>query len=165
MTTSTQEITIGSVVRLKSGGPLMTVCRLYTLTLRDEGVEAAQCEWFEQDRWKGREIPKTALEVVAPELVVRIKLSTKGMIMPSTEDLERMRAALSQPNPSNTYNPKLEAANNLKVAVTEVNLAAKLAKEAGLTVDLDVPSKYGAVNQEGESLLSLSVKIYDPREY
>jgi uncharacterized protein YodC (DUF2158 family) len=160
-----QEITIGSVVRLKSGGPLMTVCKLYTLTLRDEGVEAAHCEWFEQDRWKGREIPKAALEAVAPELVVRIKLSTKDMIMPSAEDLKSMRAALSQPNTGDTYNPKREAANNLKVAVTEVNLAARLAKEAGLTVDLNVPSKFGTVNQEADSLLSLSVNIYDQREY
>jgi uncharacterized protein YodC (DUF2158 family) len=38
------EIKAGDVVQLKSGGPKMTVSKVYQNT---HGVPAARCEWFE----------------------------------------------------------------------------------------------------------------------
>ena len=37
------EINIGSIVELRSGGPLMTVGRVY----ENEGRSFARCEWFD----------------------------------------------------------------------------------------------------------------------
>lgn len=64
MTNDAQEITIGTVVRLKSGGPLMTVSKFDTWP--DE-AEVARCEWYDRDQFKSTELRKVALEV--PKLI------------------------------------------------------------------------------------------------
>jgi len=56
------EIKAGSVVQLKSGGPLMTVAWIQ--------YEEAYCEWFIQDKapWKkeGSTFPLTSLKLIEP---------------------------------------------------------------------------------------------------
>jgi uncharacterized protein YodC (DUF2158 family) len=61
------EITAGSVVRLKSGGPSMTVKAVGENALGEHG---AYCEWFVQDKapWKkdGALFPLTSLKLLEP---------------------------------------------------------------------------------------------------
>ncbi|MBW7968407.1 DUF2158 domain-containing protein [Bradyrhizobium sp. BR 10289] len=60
------EIRPGSVVQLKSGGPLMTVAWVN----HEDGVSMAFCEWFIQDKapWKqeGTTFPVTSLKLIEP---------------------------------------------------------------------------------------------------
>jgi uncharacterized protein YodC (DUF2158 family) len=61
-----QEIKAGSVVQLKSGGPLMTVD-----AVEDEyGVVKAWCDWFVQDKapWKQERgaYPLSSLKLIEP---------------------------------------------------------------------------------------------------
>lgn len=60
------EIKPGSVVQLKSGGPLMTVGWINN----EDGACLAYCEWFIQDKapWKqeGSTFPATSLKVIEP---------------------------------------------------------------------------------------------------
>ncbi|RZM97288.1 DUF2158 domain-containing protein [Bradyrhizobium genosp. SA-3] len=61
-----EEIKPGSVVQLKSGGPLVTAA-----WVQDElGVRLAYCEWFIQDKapWKqeGSTFPTTSLKLIEP---------------------------------------------------------------------------------------------------
>ena len=60
----TDQIKPGSVVRLKSGGPLMTV----TWVHEELGVCSAYCEWFVQDKapWKkdGALFPITSIKLI-----------------------------------------------------------------------------------------------------
>lgn len=63
-----QEIRVGSVVRLKSGGPLMTVSEV---SLGVGGSEKqAWCDWFVQDKapWKKENgnFPLSSLKVIEP---------------------------------------------------------------------------------------------------
>lgn len=65
---SEQEIKAGSVVQLKSGGPLMTVEQVG----EDYGgdVKKAWCDWFVQDKapWKKEQgvYPLTSLKLIEP---------------------------------------------------------------------------------------------------
>jgi len=58
------EIKPGSVVQLKSGGPLMTVASVN----EEAGVRLAYCEWFVQDKapWKqeGSTFSVTSLKLI-----------------------------------------------------------------------------------------------------
>lgn len=60
------DIVAGSVVQLKSGGPLMTVQQVSTLY--DGGPLNAWCDWFVQDKapWKKEDgvFPLTSLKLV-----------------------------------------------------------------------------------------------------
>ena len=57
------DIKMGYVVRLKSGGPKMTVNRVYPGS--EEGSEYATCLWFEgESDLKKSEFKTTSLEVV-----------------------------------------------------------------------------------------------------
>lgn len=62
----TDKINPGSVVQLKSGGPLMTVAWVND----EDGVRLAYCEWFIQDKapWKqeGSAFPTTSLKLIEP---------------------------------------------------------------------------------------------------
>ncbi len=61
------EIVAGSVVRLKSGGPSMTVKWVGTSHLGEHG---AYCEWFVQDKapskQDGKMFPLTSLKLLEP---------------------------------------------------------------------------------------------------
>jgi uncharacterized protein YodC (DUF2158 family) len=65
--TMAEEIKAGSVVRLKSGGPKMTVDQVGEASM--SGVLSAWCSWFVQDKgpWKKDDgvFPLTSLEVVS----------------------------------------------------------------------------------------------------
>lgn len=54
------QIQVGSVVRLKSGGPKMTVSKIHVWQGRNE----AQCDWFEGTKATYGSFPLTSLEVV-----------------------------------------------------------------------------------------------------
>ncbi|WP_445083462.1 DUF2158 domain-containing protein [Bradyrhizobium sp. TM233] len=60
-----EEIKPGSVVQLRSGGPLMTAA-----WVQDSHVREAYCEWFIQDKapWKqeGAVFPVTSLRLIEP---------------------------------------------------------------------------------------------------
>ncbi|WP_163267823.1 YodC family protein [Chelativorans alearense] len=62
------EIKVGSVVRLKSGGPLMTVSGI-DKQMYEERL-SAWCDWFIQDKapWKKEHgvFPLTSLKLVEP---------------------------------------------------------------------------------------------------
>ena len=53
-------IQIGSIVRLKSGGPAMTVGRIYTGG--NDHVQYATCNWFESGKPMRENYPLTSLE-------------------------------------------------------------------------------------------------------
>ncbi len=57
------EITAGSVVRLKSGGPKMTVEEVKPWS----GKVLAYCNWFEGSESKSNSFPLTSLEIVSKE--------------------------------------------------------------------------------------------------
>ena len=63
---SEREIVAGSVVQLKSGGPLMTVEQVDKVY--DNGPLSAWCDWFVQDKapWKKENgvFPLTSLKLV-----------------------------------------------------------------------------------------------------
>jgi uncharacterized protein YodC (DUF2158 family) len=63
------EIKPGSIVRLKSGGPTMTV-NWVAQAGQDFAVNTAACEWFIENKspWKveARAFPLTSLELLAP---------------------------------------------------------------------------------------------------
>lgn len=50
----------GSVVRLKSGGPLMTISRVWQKPCNDT---MAYCQWFTQELLQGDNFPVEVLEV------------------------------------------------------------------------------------------------------
>jgi uncharacterized protein YodC (DUF2158 family) len=62
----TSEIKLGSIVQLKSGGPMMTVHWVQD----DAGTVSAYCEWFIDDKapWKkeGAVFPTTSLRLLEP---------------------------------------------------------------------------------------------------
>jgi uncharacterized protein YodC (DUF2158 family) len=66
---SDQEIKAGSVVQLKSGGPLMTVNDVGEDQFGG-GVQKAWCDWFVQDKapWKKEQgvYPLTSLKLIEP---------------------------------------------------------------------------------------------------
>ena len=57
------EITVGSVVQLKSGGPKMTVAKVEEWN----SVTRARCDWFEGTTAKEGYFPVTSLKLVAEE--------------------------------------------------------------------------------------------------
>jgi uncharacterized protein YodC (DUF2158 family) len=65
---SDEEIKVGSVVQLKSGGPLMTVSEVGEGY--GGGAQKAWCDWFVQDKapWKKEQgvYPITSLKVIEP---------------------------------------------------------------------------------------------------
>ena len=54
------EIKAGDTVRLKSGGPLMTVSRLFDST---EGMIKAHCDWFEGNKHMSGSFPINSLKL------------------------------------------------------------------------------------------------------
>lgn len=65
------EITVGLVVRLKSGGPRMTVSEVKTWN----GKITAYCDWFEGSNTKSNGFPLTSLEVVVEEAASSVDYS------------------------------------------------------------------------------------------
>jgi uncharacterized protein YodC (DUF2158 family) len=57
------EIKVGEVVRLKSGGPMMTVKKVEQFN----SVMSANCDWFEGSEPKYGMFPVTSLKVVEEE--------------------------------------------------------------------------------------------------
>ncbi|PYU17580.1 MAG: DUF2158 domain-containing protein [Acidobacteria bacterium] len=57
------QITVGSVVQLKSGGPKMTVTKVESWN----GVMRASCEWFDRNKSAKDFFPLGALKLVAEE--------------------------------------------------------------------------------------------------
>lgn len=57
------EITAGTVVQLKSGGPHMTVSNLHQW----QGRMEANCDWFEGTKMQNGSFPITSLRVVAED--------------------------------------------------------------------------------------------------
>lgn len=55
-----QPITVGSVVRLNSGGPVMTVTEL------DDMEGLATCEWWNGLTWQAKYFPVAALVISNP---------------------------------------------------------------------------------------------------
>jgi uncharacterized protein YodC (DUF2158 family) len=62
----TEEITVGSVVQLKSGGPKMTVTSTKSMSDR----KLITCEWFDGSKQGRDSFPPEALNVVAENAVV-----------------------------------------------------------------------------------------------
>lgn len=58
----TEEFKIGDVVRLKSGGPDMTVVSLNENSMTHKGQ--IKCQWFEKNRPQDSIFPSAALEKV-----------------------------------------------------------------------------------------------------
>lgn len=58
------EITVGVVVQLKSGGPLMTVSKVHVWN----GVTQANTDWFEGKGQKSGMFPVTSLKLYVEEL-------------------------------------------------------------------------------------------------
>jgi uncharacterized protein YodC (DUF2158 family) len=56
-----EQITAGSVVQLKSGGPKMTVTKVESWN----GVMSANCEWFDGTKQGSSLYPLIALKIVA----------------------------------------------------------------------------------------------------
>jgi uncharacterized protein YodC (DUF2158 family) len=54
------QIKIGNMVRLKSGGPLMTVAKTFTDT---KGVPTARCDWFDGNNPLWGSFPISSLKV------------------------------------------------------------------------------------------------------
>jgi uncharacterized protein YodC (DUF2158 family) len=54
-----ENINIGDIVKLKGGGPQMTVCGFKTLF-----IDEVLCQWFEKCRLHSGYFPKDALEKV-----------------------------------------------------------------------------------------------------
>lgn len=64
-----EEIEIGSVVQLKSGGPAMTVANLGESQL---GTMTAWCEWFDEKRQPRKEtFTLTVLKLYKPQTLSR----------------------------------------------------------------------------------------------
>ena len=57
---ASESITVGSVVRLKSGGPVMTVTEL------DGSKDLATCEWWSGLTWRTKYFPVAALVISQP---------------------------------------------------------------------------------------------------
>lgn len=62
----TGEITVGSVVQLKSGGPAMTVKEVSSWN----GKMTAFCDWFEGSASKSDHFPVTSLKVADQDAAV-----------------------------------------------------------------------------------------------
>lgn len=54
------EIKAGSLVQLKSGGPLMTV----NFVENSSGTEEASCSWFVKDKKENSRFPVTSLKLI-----------------------------------------------------------------------------------------------------
>jgi uncharacterized protein YodC (DUF2158 family) len=55
----------GSTVRLKSGGPIMTIYRLHTPDNGSKkGISLAECQWFIDNKLENADFPVTSLESV-----------------------------------------------------------------------------------------------------
>jgi uncharacterized protein YodC (DUF2158 family) len=58
--TSKAKFNVGDLVILKSGGPVMTVTKVYDRTLRDEPIEYT-CAWFSGKKNENAHFPQDAL--------------------------------------------------------------------------------------------------------
>ncbi|USE37923.1 DUF2158 domain-containing protein [Endozoicomonas sp. SCSIO W0465] len=62
---------IGQLVRLRAGGPVLSVTQEYLL---DDGSYSYWCQWFEQETLRNSTFPIVALEPVEGEFEVDIEV-------------------------------------------------------------------------------------------
>jgi uncharacterized protein YodC (DUF2158 family) len=77
---------VGDIVRLKSGGPPMTVVRIPAIDLPSLPPEDFVCSWFEGKRHHQKSFPAEALEAAPNSEVTGINVSAL------TDVLHEMRA-------------------------------------------------------------------------
>ena len=57
------EVTVGATVRLKSGGPVMTVEQIGQKAMGGGGADHAWCQWFDKTKLTTGVFPLTSLDV------------------------------------------------------------------------------------------------------
>lgn len=61
------KLEIGSVVQLVSGGPNMTISKIYIPAGLTANTELAECQWFQDNKPMKEKFPTKSLKIVSEE--------------------------------------------------------------------------------------------------
>ena len=61
------KLEIGSVVQLLSGGPKMTISKIYVPAGLTSGTELAECQWFQDNKPMKEKFPTKSLKIVSED--------------------------------------------------------------------------------------------------
>lgn len=61
------DLAIGSIVQLVSGGPKMSISKIYIPAGRTDNIQMAECQWFQDNKPMKEKFPTKSLKIVSEE--------------------------------------------------------------------------------------------------